>query len=858
VASEPPNRRHSADAPSELPLELKRALGTVARVPRLLVACDYDGTMAPIVNNPDDARPLTESAAALRELAALPSTTAALISGRALRDLATLSRMPAEVHLVGSHGSEFDTGFVHAIDDAAKALLGRIKDTLAAIAAEYPGVAIEIKPASIALHVRNADPADASEALKRARAASRSWNAQVTQGKSVLEFAVIQTDKGQALDILRHQEGASAAVFIGDDVTDEKAFRRLHGPDIGVKVGPGETLAGYRIDSPEEVAAVLTLLLERRRTWLLGGHSTPIERLTMLSNSRTVALLTPEADVVWMCHPQADSGAVFSRLLGDANAGHFAIGPQRDALPLSQRYVSGTMTVETRWASLLVTDYLSHDVGAGRTDLIRVVSGQAKAVVEFAPRPEFAQAPVHLRVDDGGLRVFATNEPMVLRSPGVQWEVVPDGIHQTARAEIDPSNAPCVFELRCGTEDLTESPVDDGSRRVRAESHWRDWVQTLTLPSMKPELMRRSALTLRGLVHSDTGAIMAAATTSLPEEIGGVRNWDYRYCWIRDAAMTASALVSLGSTAEAEGYLNWLHGVIETMHGPERLHPLYALSGAILGPEAVIDSLPGYAGSRPVRVGNAANAQVQLDVFGPVVQLISDLCHRRVANGVTNPLTDADWSLVSEMVFAVESRWVEPDNGIWEIRGTPRHHVYSKVMCWLTVDRALKLAAEFGREAPPGWVTLRDAISKQVRERGWNDEVKSFTAAYDGTDLDAATLHIGLSGLIHPSDERFAATVVATEAELRSGATVYRYRSDDGLPGTEGGFHLCAAWLVEAYLLTDQRSQAEALFDRLVTAAGPTGLLSEEYDPVAERGLGNHPQAYSHIGLLRCAQLLDT
>ena len=442
---------------------------------------------------------------------------------------------------------------------------------------------------------------------------------------------MIQTDKGQALDILRHQQGASAAVFFGDDVTDEKAFRRLHGPDVGVKVGDGETLADYRVESPEDVALALNFLLECRRTWLLGGHSTPIERLTMLSNGRTVALLTPEADVVWMCHPQADSAAVFSRLLGDANAGHFEIGPERESLPLSQRYVDGTMTVETRWASLLVTDYLSHDVGAGRTDLIRVISGQAKAVVSFAPRPEFAQAPVHLRADDGGLRVFATNEPMVLRAPGVEWEIVADGVHETARAVVDPSQGPVVLELRCGTEDLSESPVDDDSRRERAESYWRDWAETLTLPELNQSLMKRSALTLRGLVHADTGAIMAAATTSLPEEIGGVRNWDYRYCWIRDAAMTAASLVSLGSTDEAEGYLNWLHRVIETMHGPERLHPLYALSGAILGPEAVIDSLPGYAGSRPVRVGNAANVQVQLDVFGPVVQLISDLVHKRVA-----------------------------------------------------------------------------------------------------------------------------------------------------------------------------------------------------------------------------------
>jgi trehalose 6-phosphate phosphatase len=262
VASEPTDRRHPAAA---LPAELHHALTTVARVPRLLVACDYDGTLAPIVTNPDDARPLIESAAALRSLAALPSTTGALISGRALRDLATLSRMPAEVHLVGSHGSEFATGLVRPIDEAATSLLDRIEDALSAIAAEHPGVAVEIKPVSVALHVRNADPADGTAALKKAHAAARHWAAQITEGKAVLEFAVIQTDKGQALDILRHQQAASAAVFIGDDVTDEKAFRRLRGPDVGVKVGDGDTLARYRVESPEQVAAALECLLEARR-----------------------------------------------------------------------------------------------------------------------------------------------------------------------------------------------------------------------------------------------------------------------------------------------------------------------------------------------------------------------------------------------------------------------------------------------------------------------------------------------------------------------------------------------------------------------------------------------------------------
>ena len=344
---------------------------------------------------------------------------------------------------------------------------------------------------------------------------------------------------------------------------------------------------------------------------------------------------------------------------------------------------------------------------------------------------------------------------------------------------------------------------------------------------------------------------MAAATTSLPEEIGGVRNWDYRYCWLRDAALTVKALVSLGSLAEAEAYLSWLHNVLKTTPGPERLHPLYTLRGTGLGPEAVIDTLPGYAGSRPVRVGNAANQQVQLDVFGPVVDLVSDLAAAR------GKLTDDDWELVKAMTEAVSRRWHEPDHGIWEERIRPRHHVYSKVMCWLTMHCALRLAAEYGREIDPSWPGLRDEIAEDVLINGWHPEasagIGAFTTAYDGTDLDSASLHVGLAGLIDPSDRRFAATVTAIESELRSGCTVYRYRRDDGLPGIEGGFHLCAAWLIEAYLRTGRRTEAEDLFEQLVDAAGPTGLLPEEYDPIAERSLGNHPQAYSHIGLIRCA-----
>ncbi|MFE3001846.1 trehalose-phosphatase [Nocardia sp. NPDC059246] len=845
----------------DLSLELRRALSAIARVPRLLVASDYDGTIAPIVSDPTKAYPHRESVSALRALAGLTGTTAAVISGRALRDLAALSRLPVEVQLIGSHGSEFDVGFVHAIDNDAKQLLQEVTTTLTQIAQDNPGASVEIKPASVALHVRNASPEIGRRAVFAVRQGPASWvGVQTTEGKEVIELAVVETDKGAALDIVRHQQGASAALFIGDDVTDEKAFKRLSGPDVGIKVGDGESLAEYRVASTEEVSKALAFLLEERRTWLAGASAPRIERLTMLASPRSKALVTPDGTVTWLCHPEPDSAAVFAHLLGGPGAGHFTIQPERASLPLSQRYVDGTMTVETRWSSLQVVDYLPHDVVPERTDLTRVITGDAKAVITFAPRPEFGQVPVRLLPATGGLKVEGPNDPIVLRSPGVEWEIIDDGNHHTARAVVDPRQGPIVLEMRCGTSDLAPAMRAESDRRREAERYWAEWVGTLELPPLKPDLMKRSALTLRGLVHSPSGSILAAATTSLPEDIGGVRNWDYRYCWLRDASLTASALVSLGSLSEAEDLLAWVHRVLETLPGPERLHPLYTLYGETLPPEAVIDQLPGYAGSRPVRVGNAANMQVQLDVFGPIVDLISQLAHARERKGINDPakaLPDADWELVHAMVSAVQRRWREADHGIWEIRGNPRHHVYSKVMGWLTVDRALTLSRQFGRPADPEWEPLRDTIADEVRTEGWNDEVQSYTAAYDGTDLDAATLHIGLSGLIDPSDPRFAATVVATEAELRSGSTVYRYHHDDGLPGGEGGFHLCAAWLVEAYLLIGKREDAEALFAQLVDVAGPTGLLSEEYDPVAERSLGNHPQAYSHLGLLRCAQLLS-
>ena len=362
----------------------------------------------------------------------------------------------------------------------------------------------------------------------------------------------------------------------------------------------------------------------------------------------------------------------------------------------------------------------------------------------------------------------------------------------------------------------------------------------------------RSALTLRALCHEPTGSILAAATTSLPEELGGIRNWDYRYCWLRDAAMTARVLVDLGSLEEAEALLRWVDGCIDRTGGhPERLHPLYTVEGLELGPEAVIDTLPGYAGSRPVRVGNAANRQIQLDVFGPIADLVAAVAQAR------GFVRDSDWHVVQEMVRAVERRWHEPDHGIWEARMAPRHHVYSKVMCWLTVARGIEVQELRGEPVPSEWVELRDRIRANVLLLGWNDAAGAYSVAYGDEDIDASSLWVGLSGLVTDDDPRFLATVLKVEAELRSGAVVYRYRWDDGLPGLEGGFHICTAWLVEAYLRTGRRGDAEELFQQMLETAGPTGLLPEQYDPFAERGLGNHPQAYSHLGLIRCALALE-
>lgn len=450
------------------------------------------------------------------------------------------------------------------------------------------------------------------------------------------------------------------------------------------------------------------------------------------------------------------------------------------------------------------------------------------------------------------IHVVGTSDPIILSAPGVEFTITSDSRHATATAEVYLGSGPVVLNLRCGdTESAPPDPDGEPARRAAVGQSSREWVKSLRLPAIKTSLVRRSALVLKSLVHQPTGAVLAAPTTSLPEGIGGTRNWDYRYCWLRDASMTVNALVGLGSTEEAEGFLGWLGRILENAPGPEWLHPLYSVTGAPLSTEAIVDSLPGYAGSRPVRIGNAADHQVQLDVFGPIAELIHDLAERR------GFLPDDHWFLMEQMAHAVIARWHEPDHGIWEARKPPRHHVYSKVMCWVTLDRAVRTAGLHGRMPHADWAGTAETIRDEVLREGWDSSVASYTVAYDSPDLDAAVLHIGLSGLLDVRDQRFLDTVTAVERELRVGPTVFRYRYDDGLPGLEGGFHICTTWLIEAYLAVGRLDDALELFNRLVALFGPTGLLPEEYDPGTETHLGNHPQAYSHLGFIRCAQLLE-
>ncbi len=839
-----------------LPEPLVARLGELARTPVLLVACDYDGTLSPHVPDPGAAVPDRASFTALRALAALPDTHVAVISGRALRDLAALSRLPHEVRLVGSHGAEWDLGFANELPVERAEVLDECRSRVEDLVRGVPGAVLERKPAGFAVHVRNVpDRARAHQIPDQvAQLLADLPDVKLTPGKEVIEVSVVPTNKGQALDNIRHQVNATGVIFAGDDVTDETAFARLAGGDVGVKVGPGETLARYRVDDTEDVSRLLALLFERRQEWLRGGSLAPINHHSVIASGRTTALIDPSASVVWWCAPNPESSAVFASLVGGASGGYWTVRPVSGEAPLSQRYEGNSLVLRTRWPGISLIDQLqSSDPSApdGRSDrLVRTVRGKGRVVVDFRPRFDFGRLATGFVEHRHGLEVGGSRERVVLVAPGVRWSIGTDGPHEVAMAEIDldAMGGEVTMAMCWGRHPTDTTPVDASATRIDSDVAW---VGGLRLPGVATELVARSALSLRALVHEPSGAVLAAATTSLPEDLGGVRNWDYRYCWIRDASVGLSSLVRLGSTSEAVAFLGWLDRVIERIGGADRLVPLYTAAGGSLLPEAVVSELSGYAGSRPVRIGNAADMQVQIDVIGFVIELF-DLLAAQAPNAVSDR-----WQLVEHLADEVCSQWMRPDHGIWEVRLAPRHHVNSRAMCWTALDRAIGLADRFGKTAPAAWAEARDAIRADVLAHGVSPATGALTTAFGQTDLDAACLVAVINGMLEPDHPVALATVDEVESQLRVGPTVYRYRCDDGLPGNEGGFHLCTGWLIRAFVTVGRLDDARELFQRFVRLAGPTGILSEEHHPEHDVALGNVPQAYSHSALIDAALALD-
>lgn len=836
--------------------ELEHAIDRIAKTPILLVASDFDGTLAPIVPNPSDARGTPEALSALNALAAMDSTHGSIISGRARADLITLlGAHVGTLHLIGSHGAEMNGDPSLTPEQASAVEL--LQDGAARLAARFPGLLIEHKPSGIAIHYRHVEAEAHNEVRERIEALGACVpGAMLRPGLMVLEILVTRADKGTALAHVRRRVGATGAIFLGDDTTDEDAFSALDHSDLAIKVGDGPTRAWQRVASQEDVPLALSLLSERRAEWLATRRLVPINHHALLSDQRTIAIVEPAGRISWLCVPRLDSTAIFASMLGDERAGYFDILPEHPTDAPTQAYLGDTLTLRTHHGTIEIIDYLDCTAGrpyqrAGRTDLIRVVSGSGRAHIRFAPRLDFGRIPTNLRIREGGVELVGSVDPIVLRAPGVEWELVQEGPHQTAIATINLTSGPCMLELRAGTSTLRESTVPEQERREQTAETWEKWAAKLRLPALYPDLVKRSALTIRSLCYGPSGAISAAATTSLPEQLGGVRNWDYRYCWIRDASWSAASLVQLGLSGHAMKLLDWILGIVDNLDGPERLRPLYTVSGHDLGPEAEIPELAGYAESRPVRVGNAANQQVQLDVFGTVADLIAQLAEAGA------PLTPEHMRLLDAMVEAVARRWHEPDHGIWEVRGPPRHHVPSKIMCWHTIDRAIVTRQIIDGTIREDDAALRSKIHLDILAHGFSAKLGGLSGSYDCDEPDAACLLGVLTGLLPPDDPRMIGTVEAVERHLRRGVAVYRYLGDDGLPGIEGGFNICTGWLIESYAAIGRDQDALELLRQFVALAGPTGLFAEEHDPIADRPLGNFPQCYSHLAMINAALRLS-
>jgi GH15 family glucan-1,4-alpha-glucosidase len=576
-----------------------------------------------------------------------------------------------------------------------------------------------------------------------------------------------------------------------------------------------------------------------------------IEDYALIGDTRTAALVGANGSIDWLCVPRFDAPACFAALLGDEGNGSWRIAPSDESATSSRAYRDRTLVLETTFVtstgSVRLIDCML--MGATTPRIRRVVEGIEGTVamkMDYAVRFDYGSIVPWVRRVDGGLLAVAGPDALFLSS---DVEPEPDGERHAAAFDVAAGER-VSFELAYFAsfeERPPESRMPDDALDATAEA-WRSWSAACTYDGPCKDVVLRSLLTLRALTYVPTGGIVAAATTSLPEQLGGVRNWDYRYCWLRDAVLTLYALLSGGYTDSAVAWRDWLMRAVAG--SPDDLQIVYSLRGMRRLPEMELEWLAGYEGSKPVRIGNGASGQFQLDVYGEVI----DLLFTSQRFGVDH--TEDEWALVKAIVGVVEARWREPDRGMWEVRGEPRHFTYSKVMAWVALDRAVKAVEQFGVDGPlERWRAVRDEIHAEVCARGFDFERKTFTQSYGSRALDASTLLIATVGFLPPNDARIRGTVAAVERTLVRDGLVYRYTQGDGeerdgLPPGEGAFLACSFWLVDSYTMDGRRDEAEAFFGRLISLCNDVGLLAEEYDPREKRQLGNFPQAFSHVGLI--------
>jgi GH15 family glucan-1,4-alpha-glucosidase len=580
-------------------------------------------------------------------------------------------------------------------------------------------------------------------------------------------------------------------------------------------------------------------------------ESPRIEDYALVGDLRAAALVGRDGSIDWLTLPRFDSGACFAKLLGGPEHGRWLLAPAPGtALDARRRYREDTLVLETTFrtagGAVRVVDCMPP--GEDVPNVVRLVEGVAGEVamrMELVIRFDYGWIVPWVRRHDGGVHAIAGPEALTLQAGAPTHG---EGLTTVSEFTVrEGQKVPFVLTWHRSNQPAP-AEIDAAAAVADAEGWWRRWSARCTYRGPWREPVQRSLITLKALTYAPTGGIVAAPTTSLPEWIGGVRNWDYRYCWLRDATYTLYSLLVSGFAEEAAAWREWL---VRAIAGdPSQLQALYGVAGERRLPELVLGWLPGYEGSAPVRVGNAAEKQLQLDVYGEVM----DALHQSRRRGL-GPDENA-WHIQRKLLDHLESAWAGPDEGIWEVRGPRQHFTHSKVMAWVAFDRAVKAVECFGRDGPAErWRALRARIHDDVCRRAWNPELGAFAQAYGSSRLDAAVLLMPAVGFLPYRDPRIEGTVRAIERDLVHDGLVLRYRAEgeDGLPPGEGVFLLCSFWLADHLARTGRRDEAVALFDRLLSLRNDVGLLAEEYDPVAGRLLGNFPQAFSHVGVVNTA-----